>query len=420
MAGKQRRRPDPFKWGTFSEKALSFLDTPGKRINLLSGAVRSSKTINSIIKEMEKWTREGPDGKLLVPGDAVIIGKTERTVKRNICNVIEAMAGHAFKPVYGDGEAWFGRRRIYLVGANDAQAESKIRGGTFAHALVDEATLIPEEFIKMLLSRLSVKGAELTMTTNPDTPFHWLKTEMIDNPDLDIANWFFTLDDNANLDPFYVENLKKEYTGFWYDRYILGKWVAAEGRIWDNFNPNIHVIDSLPADIWSPRNVAAIDYGTTNPTVCLDILDTGEVSYVRDSWRWDSSKKNRQLTDSQQADEIKNWYLNNGTWPEFVIIDPAASSFKLALKAVGFKVRDADNEVLPGIRKVASLLGRNLLYILKTPSNQDLVEEMTEYVWDPKAALRGVEQPIKARDHGPDALRYFGNTFIKDRRFKHV
>ena len=112
---------------------------------------------------------------------------------------------------------------MYVVGANDERAEGKIRGSEFAGALIDEATLIPEGFFKMLLSRLSIPGAQLFASTNPDSPYHWLKTDYIDREEeLNLKVFSFDIRDNPSLGETYIEELSKEYHGLWYKRYLMG------------------------------------------------------------------------------------------------------------------------------------------------------------------------------------------------------
>lgn len=115
---------------------------------------------------------------------------------------------------------------------------------TLAGAYVDELTQIPEDFYRMLLSRLSVKGAKLYATTNPDTPTHWVKLDIIDNENIDKKVWSFTFDDNEILkreNEEYFENLRREYQSMgevYYQRFILGLWVLAEGIIYKQFANN--------------------------------------------------------------------------------------------------------------------------------------------------------------------------------------
>lgn len=142
-------------------------------------------------------------------------------------------------------------RKILLEGANDAKSENKIRGMTLGGAYCDELTLFPKDFFSMLLSRLSVKGAKLIATTNPDVPTHWLKKEYIDNPKVDMLVLRFLIDDNTTLPEEYVHEIKKEYTGVYFERFIRGNWVAAEGVIYTSFadNPTRYIIDTPPDNL---------------------------------------------------------------------------------------------------------------------------------------------------------------------------
>ena len=159
-------------------------------------------------------------------------------------------------------------RKVYFEGVNDIRAENKIRGLTLDGAYCDELTLFSEDFFAMLLSRLSRPGAKLFATTNPDSPYHWLKVNYIDAAEkrgLSLLFLNFLLEDNTTLDAEYVENLKKEYTGVFYDRFILGRWVVAEGLIYSMFNPSVHVknLSGMKFD----QYYISVDYGTQNPTV---------------------------------------------------------------------------------------------------------------------------------------------------------
>src|SRR5690606_17299071 len=139
-------------------------------------------------------------------------------------------------------------------------AVTKIQGLTLVGAMGDELSLTPESFFTMILSRLSVRGAKLFGTTNPDAPAHWLKRKFLARAgELDLATWHFTLEDNPALDPAYVAALKREYTGLWYKRYIQGLWVQAEGAIYDMFDPDRHVVSTLPTLV---QHWVGVDYGT--------------------------------------------------------------------------------------------------------------------------------------------------------------
>ncbi len=161
---------------------------------------------------------------------------------------------------------------------------------------------MPRSFFQMLLSRLSPPGARLYATTNPDNPNHYVKTELIDNADLTpyVRHIAFTLDDNPNLDPVYKDSLKRQYSGLFYKRFIQGLWVAAEGAIYANSLTDENYFDeaSRPVGLYGQGgyidHYIAIDYGTTNPCVFLEILDDGRVLWVIREYYWDSKAQFQQ------------------------------------------------------------------------------------------------------------------------------
>ena len=218
----------------FSEKqkrALSLLKNGGlKRLNIFEGSVRSGKTYISMIM-WGLWVAGSPKEQ-----SYLMAGKTLTTLKRNVLEPMSEIFGGSFSYSITKKEARLFGRRIYLEGAANAGAEGKIRGMTLRGAYCDELTLFGEDFFTMLLSRLSEEGAKLFATTNPDNPSHWLKRDYLDKDMPDLLSLKFTLDDNPYLPEDYVQALKTEFSGVFYDRFILGMWVAAEGRVYDTFS----------------------------------------------------------------------------------------------------------------------------------------------------------------------------------------
>ena len=208
-----------------------------KRINLLEGSVSSGKTWISLVL-WAFWVATMPN-----TPDALYLmsARSLTTLKRNCLLPLQSLVGeNNFTFSINTKEGKLFGRNIQLEGANDSQAETKIRGLTLQGAYVDEATTLPRDFWTMLLSRLRREGAKLFATTNPDSPAHWLKTDYIDRKDeLDFLDVKFLLDDNTTLPKDYVENIKLEYTGVYYERFILGNWVMAEGLIYPMFEKAI-------------------------------------------------------------------------------------------------------------------------------------------------------------------------------------
>lgn len=422
-------------------KARRSVELSDARINIFEGSVRSGKTVASLLRWL-KYLRTGP------PGNLLMTGRTERTLRQNVIDPLVEMLGRKrCKVVWGDGVATILGRRVYLVGANDEKAVQKIQGLTLAGAYVDEGTILPESFWSMLLTRLSVEGAQLFATCNPASKNHWMMRRYLrrarlhlrhdgivhrnDSPKmLDLHRFSFNLRDNPSLPAAYVDELSRTFTGLFYQRFILGLWVLAEGAIWDMWDQDTHMTDQLPTDsrgrVLLDSWTLAVDYGTTNPFVALlagvgPDEDGTERIWIAGEWRWDSKAEGRQLTDAEYSQRLSDWLtsdtsplvrrLGRKIHPEHTYIDPSAASFSAQLYRDQWPgVRNADNRVDDGIRNVASLLTLDRVRVhdtcLGTDGDQRLVDELTGYVWDSDAAEKGEEKPLKVDDHGPDAARY--------------
>ncbi len=202
------------------------------------------------------------------------------------------------------------------------------------------------------------------------------------------------------------------YAGVFFLRYIKGLWAVAEGLINTMFakSVNIYNDDTRPKGLeYLSTRTIALDYGTTNPCVFLDIYDDGGTIWVNQEYRWDSRvEKEGQKTDSQYGDDMVAFVGDNPDLQCEIVADPSAASFIAELRGRGYIVKPADNEVLDGIRVVAALFQSGKIKVHERCAG--LITELRSYVWDDKAAQHGDEKPVKQLDHGPDALRYFCMT----------
>lgn len=344
-------------------------------------------------------------------------GKTNGSLKRNVVNRMIELLGDEMKYTYEDGtriiKLW--GHTIYCIGANDERAEQKIRGGTFSGAYGDEITLWPESYFQMLMSRLSVAGAQLFGTTNPDNPNHWFKKNYLDDKELNIKLFHWPLEDNVFLPLDYIDNLKKEYKGLWYKRFILGEWCVAEGAVYDFFDEKIHTGSMFPE---AESYYVAVDYGIGNPTSFglygVNRHSTPKVWRIK-GYYWDSRKENRQKTDGDYSKDMKDFL--GDIRPNAIIVDPSAASLKVQLtRDHGYVVKDAENDVLEGIKTTSRMLQEGQFMISRDPSNQPLIDELYGYMWDDKAAARGEDKPIKDKDHATDEMRYMIYTMFKPKR----
>lgn len=374
-----------------STKQLEAYSESTARINIFEGSVRAGKSFIALMRWI-CFCAEGPQGNL------IICGRTDKTIKRNIIDPLQDLLGSACKYFSGKGEVKLYGRTMFVVGANDDRAEAKIRGSEFAGALLDEGTLLPESFFKMLLSRLSKEGAQLFCSTNPDSPYHWIKKDFIDRQhELDLKVFKFSIYDNPVLSKKYIEDLSKEYQGLWKRRYINGEWVVADGAVYDFFNEDIHVIEepNATADYY----IVGIDYGTTNPCV-FTLIGYNPANYpnmwLEREYYYDSAKELRQKSDYDYALDLIDFI--RGFNVKQIYIDPSATSFKQELKRNGVrKVKDAENDVLAGIRFQSQLL-TNGTYKICSQCVQS-IREYSNYLWDAKASEKGLDRPLKKFDH---------------------
>lgn len=403
------------RWGPISKKGKYSIGMSTARINIWHGSVRSSKSFSSLLR-WGSYVSSAPAGPLAV------VGKTAGTVKKNIVEPLKEIFGKS-KIHYSAhaSEMTMLGRDIWCFGADDKQAIDKIQGTTLAGLYGDEVTLWTPGFWDMANTRLSIEDSKAFLTCNPESPFHPIKENWIDKEgELDLRSFHFTLDDNLNLPPAYVEELKKSYSGVFYQRYIEGLWVQAEGAIYDMFNEDYHVIEEMDCNNWRFESYQiGVDYGTSNPTsfvlvgVAVHRISGQKGVFVLDEYYYDSKKKGKQKSSSEYAQELldfisrnkKEAVANGQIWKfDGVYIDPSASGFKVDCRKLQITMREADNTVETGLNAVGNFFSDGTLRIRRRCIM--LRKEIISYVWDPKAQKKGEDKPLKENDHAVDALRY--------------
>ena len=351
----------------------------------------------------------------LPPGNSLLIGNTLGSLVRNVIEPMREIFGDEYvSGPYGRfNKARLFGRECYTLAAHNESSYKALQGISLVYANGDEVPTWPQNIMEWLKSRLRTEGACFDGTGNPEGPYHWLKTDWIDKADeIGLALYHYVLDDNPFLPADYVAALKREYTGVWYQRLVMGLWVAAEGAIYDTFDVGVHVVDQHPpiTQWW-----ISCDYGTSNPTVFL-LVGLGEDGcyYVVDEWRYDASKTHRQKTDAEYADAMLGWIAHHEIAQQATIVDPSAASFIAECRRRGiYNVTPANNEVIGGIRRVSTLFAAPKLFIARRC--QGLIKEILGYSWNPKAQDKGEDEPVKRDDHGCDALRYFVNHVMTKR-----
>lgn len=403
---------DAFKLNKFDEVP---------KVCLWDGAIRSGKTIVSLLAFLTACTKPAPGGAV------VVVGRTRDSIARNVFDVLmdptifgELSAYVKYTP--GASTAKVFGRVVHILGASDVRSEMVLRGLTVSLAYVDELTLISEPFWTQLLGRLSPPGARILATTNPDGPHHWAHKLVIRRiSELGYKRYHFKLTDNEWLmreNPGYAAQLDREYKGLWRRRFLDGEWVQAEGAVYAEWDEERHVIDPSLVPRLDRLLGIALDFGTTHPTrayalgiardhrVPLDPRIAPESQpkalYVVAEFapELDLSPGRQSVKFRQWIAEVKKRYGD----PEWVFVDPAAKHFRAQLFEDGLSTAPAHNAKDGGIQTLNALMAVNRILVSK--DCPELIEHIPGYVWDPKAAERGVEEPIKEDDDELDAFRY--------------
>lgn len=415
-----------FSFQPFSKKQRQIFNwwTPaspvkGKSGIIADGAIRSGKTLCMSLSFI-MWAMENYNGQ-----NFGMAGKTIGSFHRNVLSVLAlTLPGRGYQFTYRRGDKLLIVRRgnvmnnFYIFGGKDESSQDLVQGITCAGFFFDEVALMPQSFVNQATARCSVDGSKFWFNCNPESPAHWFKKEWIDRHDeQDLLYLHFTMDDNLSLSEAIKDRYKRQYTGVFYDRFIRGLWVIAEGIIYDMFEPKKHVVryDDISDKLTESRYIAC-DYGTQNATVFkLWQKGTDGVWYSVKEYYYSGRDKGKQKTDNEYVDDLVAFIGDRRI--RAVIVDPSAASFIAAIrKKTGLSVMKARNDVLDGIREMGVCL--NKCRIKYTEENEHTIEEFGAYAWDPKAAERGEDVPIKTSDHCMDADRYFIHTILAVGRAK--
>lgn len=371
-----------------SDKQIAFLEADDKRLNFLEGSIRSGKTYISLWK----WALFVADA----PKDYefLMAGKTITSLRRNCLAPLQKLVGKKnFTYSLSLKEGVLFGRRIWLEGANDERSEGKIQGMTLGGAYCDEFTLFPESFITMLLGRLSLAGARLYATMNPEYPKHYVKVRYIDNKSLDSTSWKFMLDDNIFLPEDYKANLKKEYAGtVFYKRFIDGEWCQAEGVVYPTAasRPDAILIQKIPPGEIITHAVIGVDYGGNKSADAFVAMGFGKHGRV---YALDEEKvggiKSPTVLEARFIAFLRRVMAKYKVYEAFV--DSAEQTLKAGFEEavvrekIPIDIRNAKKgPIVDRIRLVNILIARGKFKVLPTCPN--VLEALRGAVWDEKKA----------------------------------
>jgi PBSX family phage terminase large subunit len=392
----------------FSPKQLQFYNEATAPFNILVGAISSGKSHIAAHKTIERL-RNSP------PGDILFTGVSRTTIQHNILSLLYPALGFPLPSPKTMQTKLYGHD-VYFKGVHDAGAVKDIQGMSLVFALCDEVVNMPQNVWNMLIGRLRIPGAQLIATCNPEGPAHWFKKEIIDQAtEKEVKYWTFLMDDNPALTEEYKTRMKKMYTGMWYKRYIEGEWAVAHGLIYDSFdNDNLYEHPFDNANYY----IVGVDYGTSNATaavLCGVRPNRWPQITVEKEYYYDSAKQGRAKTDDELANDIRDFIAYHNV--SAVYVDPSALSLKLELQKRNIPVLSAKNDVLPGIKITAKFFAGKNIVIQK--GCKTLIEVLHSYCWDPAAADRGEDKPLKKFEHIADALRYAIYSAFPTGEFNH-
>ena len=374
---------------------------------ICDGSVRSGKSVSMTVGFILWSMSEFKDQKF------AICGKSVGSLRRNIILNLRDWLPLDFQIMEKRSEnkvvitANRHSNSYFLFGGKDESSYTLIQGITLAGVLMDEVALMPRSFVDQACARCSVAGSKLWFNCNPEGPMHWFYKEWIegDKPkERNALHIHFTMDDNLALDPKVKARYERMFDGVFYQRYILGLWVLAEGLIYGFFDKNIHTTDELPD---TGRYYISVDYGTHNPfSAGLWCVHDGVATRIREYY-YNGRKEGRPKTPDEYYQELEK--LAGSLPVETVVIDPAAAEFIETVRRRGrFSVRKANNDVLNGIRFTSTMLQNGYIKIGSTCEAS--IKEFGLYRWDDKGE---VDKVIKENDHAMDDIRYFANTILR-------
>ena len=307
---------------------------------------------------------------------------------------------------------------LQFIGLLDEDARENLKSigqdGSVDIADMVEATQFEEEDFNAMAARMRGKAApwqQIILECNPDAPTHWIKRRLIDGGEASV--YHASAADNPHNPPSYRDWLER-LTGVDYDRLVLGKWVQASGLVYDvwadpgNVTEDAEYIPDGGPVYW------AIDDGysgqrddktghftaDSHPRVFLFIQEraNGQLCVFHEDYRI------KALADQHIADMLALPYA----LPEYAATDSAAAELRGRLHSAGLYTRQKPPKVEESVKTLHRMLApdtNGYRRILVHPRCKHLRAEMASYRYDPQT-----EKPVKAFDHGPDALRYFAWT----------
>lgn len=214
-----------------TEKQRAYRKNANRVWNVKTGATRSGKTYGDYFLLPRRLLAVHG-----LPGLNLLLGSTKGTLTRNLIQPMQQIYGaRLVGDIKCDNTATLFGETCHCLGADSVRQVNRLRGSSVKYCYGDEVTTWHPEVFEMLKSRLDKAYSRFDGTCNPEGPTHWFK-KFLDQNAAEVYQQSYTIDDNPYCPPEVAARMKREYAGtVYFDRYILGRWVAAEGAVYRVF-----------------------------------------------------------------------------------------------------------------------------------------------------------------------------------------
>ena len=423
---------------SFSPKQLEIFKFPYREeydAIIADGAIRSGKT-SSMSLSFVLWSMS-----TFKEQNFIIAGKTIRAAERNIIKELLRIKylQQNFELDYKRSENLLVIKKgsktnyYYVFGGQNEKSQDLVQGITSAGALLDEVALMPQSFVNQATGRCSVEGSKIFFNCNPDDPNHFFKKKYIDKADEKRYKYLhFTMEDNPSLSERTKERYRRMYEGVFYQRYILGKWVRAEGIIYTTFANNKEKFliqhdytgEEHKKDIWFIN--CGIDFG--NNKSAHTFVATGFTHNFKKVVFLKTKKVTMSITPKQLDNEFR--LFCEEVYAKYkrtfnVRCDSAETTlingFKLAIIENNLFFCDVANArkspINERIHLVSRLFGEGRIEIVESEC-AELINAFETAVWDEKHAgerldIVGHDNPVDMLDAAEYSIEEFADDLLQ-------
>lgn len=399
-----KKKAAEFRWGALSTKqkqvltwwreGSAFADYNGI---IADGAIRSGKTVSMGFSFVE-WAMETFDG-----CNFAICGKTIASLRRNVLKTLMRQLrsrGYKVKERRADNMMVVSKDDVsndfYLFGGKDEGSQDLIQGITLAGVFLDEVALMPESFVNQATARCSVDGSKFWFNCNPEGPYHWFYRKWILKcRKRKLVYLHFTMEDNLTLTGEIKKRYALQYVGVFFQRFIKGLWVTAEGAIYTPWNDDQKRFIKQVERKDIARALIGVDFGgngSASAFVCIGVLRGYKgIAVLREYYHKGVITPDRQEAEFVQfARECKQDYGAND-----VYCDSAEQTLIAGFRAAATRARLAvsihnakKGEIINRIRFTLRLMGRGAFFV--DPGCVHVQEALTAAVYDSKHVTEDV------------------------------